>query len=50
MSESYETPWEHPDIAGVVSIFNGRVTDIQYRHMIVRTEEDNNANNGYIQG
>ena len=37
--QKYDAPWDHPDIAGVVNIFNGRITKVEHKDMIVIKED-----------
>lgn len=37
--KKFDAPWEHPDVAGVVNIFNGRVTKVEHKDMIIIKED-----------
>lgn len=50
-NQKYDTPWEHPDIAGIVSIFNGKVVEIKHKNMITRdSKEDIDGQGWKLQG
>ena len=39
-NQKYKAPWEHPDIAGIINIFNGKIAEIKHKDMIVKTDKE----------